>query len=165
MTDVSRPILTSAISVRVCDPYHPDANACLDAYFLELARRYGSFDPSMSRALPADQMTLPAGLFLVAYLRGQPVGCGALKFLPDNVAAIKRVWVSRDVRGLGLGRRLMTELEQKAKGQGVELVRLETKDELFEAISMYIGMGYKEVAAFNDEFYADHWFEKSLSAD
>jgi ribosomal protein S18 acetylase RimI-like enzyme len=165
MTEVSRLVIASAIRVRVCDPRHQDADACLDAYFRELARRYGSFDPNRSRALPAEQMTLPAGMLLVAYMRGQPVGCGALKFLPDNVAAIKRVWVSQEVRGFGLGRRLMTELEKKARLHGVKLVRLETKSELFEAISMYIGMGYHEVEAFNDEFYADHWFEKSLRAD
>ncbi len=41
-------------------------------------------------------------------------------------------------------------------------MRLETKDELGEAIQMYQSSGYREVAPFNDEPYADHWFEKPL---
>jgi hypothetical protein len=41
-------------------------------------------------------------------------------------------------------------------------VRLETNRALDEAISLYRTAGYQEVAAFNDEHYADHWFEKTL---
>jgi ribosomal protein S18 acetylase RimI-like enzyme len=72
------------------------------------------------------------------------------------------MWVHSSVRGLGLGRRLLTELEQLGRANGVRLIRLETKDVLTEAIQMYRSSGYAEVAAFNDEPYADHWFEKPL---
>jgi hypothetical protein len=41
-------------------------------------------------------------------------------------------------------------------------MRLETKDVLTEAIGMYRTAGYQEVVPFNDEPYADHWFEKTL---
>jgi len=33
---------------------------------------------------------------------------------------------------------------------------------LVEAIAMYRSAGYVEVAAFNDDPFADHWFEKRL---
>jgi hypothetical protein len=46
----------------------------------------------------------------------------------------------------------------------VEVVRLETNAALSQAIALYRGAGYREVAAFNDERYADHWFEKRLGA-
>jgi GNAT superfamily N-acetyltransferase len=108
-------------------------------------------------------MTPPAGLLLVASLRGEPVGCGALLFLPDGVGYAKRMWVAASVRGLGLGRRLLYELEDRARAHGVRLMRLETKEELSEAIRMYQTSGYREVNPFNDEPYADHWFEKPLS--
>jgi GNAT superfamily N-acetyltransferase len=72
------------------------------------------------------------------------------------------MWVSRDVRGLGLGRRLLSELEGRARTHGVRLMRLETKDELGEAVQMYRTSGYIEVEPFNDEPYADHWFEKPV---
>jgi hypothetical protein len=42
-------------------------------------------------------------------------------------------------------------------------VRLETNAALTEAIGLYRRSGYREVAAFNDEPYADHWFEKRLA--
>jgi len=43
------------------------------------------------------------------------------------------------------------------------MVRLETNGTLDEAIGLYKSSGYREVAAFNDEAYASHWFEKALS--
>jgi GNAT superfamily N-acetyltransferase len=150
------------IELRICDPQHPHALQCLETYFAELALRYGAFDPDISRPLTAEQMTPPAGLLLIAYRHEKPVGCGALTFLADKVATVKRMWVSPDVRGIGLGSRILTELETRARAGGARRLRLETKDELYEAIQMYLRFGYREVEPFNDEFYADHWFEKVL---
>jgi ribosomal protein S18 acetylase RimI-like enzyme len=73
------------------------------------------------------------------------------------------MWVSPDARGLGLGRRLLGELERAAREHGVRVVRLETNGTLHEAIAMYRSSGYAEVPAFNDEPYAHHWFEKRLT--
>ena len=109
-------------------------------------------------------MTPPAGLFLIATLHGEPVGCGVLKFHSGAPAQIKRMWVASEVRGLGLGRRLLAELEAKAAAHGVRTVRLETNRALDEAISLYRTAGYREVPAFNDEPYAHHWFEKTIGA-
>ena len=86
-----------------------------------------------------------------------------MTFFPSGVGYIKRMWVARTVRGLGLGRRLLTELEERARAYGVNRLQLETKDELREAIGLYLSAGYREVPPFNDEPYADHWFEKKLS--
>jgi ribosomal protein S18 acetylase RimI-like enzyme len=158
-----RQLLASAVDLRICDPSHPHVDRCLTTYFAELAERYGGFDPNLSRPLPADQMRPPAGLLLMAWLYDEPVGCGALNFQPDNVAAIKRIWVSPSARGIGLGRRILAGLENHARASGVRLIRLETKDELYEAIQMYVSFGYREVEPFNDEFYADRWYEKSLT--
>ncbi len=72
------------------------------------------------------------------------------------------MWVAHEARGLGVGRRLLTELEQRAGNHGARIVRLETNRSLTEAIDLYRSTGYIEVDAFNDEPYADHWFEKHL---
>jgi ribosomal protein S18 acetylase RimI-like enzyme len=90
------------------------------------------------------------------------VGCGAVKFHPGAPAEIKRMWTAPAVRGLGLGRRLLTELEARAAASGASTFRLETNHTLAEAIGMYRAAGYREVPAFNDEPYAHHWFEKTL---
>jgi ribosomal protein S18 acetylase RimI-like enzyme/DNA-binding MarR family transcriptional regulator len=79
-----------------------------------------------------------------------------------DTAEIKRMWVAPAVRGLGLGGRLLADLEARAAANGVRTLRLETNRALEEAIGLYRAAGYREVAAFNDEPYADHWFEKTL---
>jgi len=66
------------------------------------------------------------------------------------------------VRGLGLGRRLLAELEAYAAARRVSVLRLEINQALEEAIGLCRAAGYREVAAFNDEPYAHHWFEKAL---
>jgi DNA-binding MarR family transcriptional regulator/GNAT superfamily N-acetyltransferase len=162
MAEVDRLLTASTVEVRPCDPRDPSAKHCLQTYYCELAQRFpDGYDPAIS-PVADDEMTPPAGLLLVAYLHGGPVGCGALIWLPENVALVKRMWVDSSVRGRGLGRRLLTELEQCGRANGARLMRLETKDVLTEAVQMYRTSGYTEVAAFNDEPYADHWFEKTL---
>ncbi len=163
MAEVERLMIASTVEVRECDPRHRDARQCLQTYYGELAVRFrDGYDPALSPVADAE-MTPPAGLLLVASLHGEPVGCGVLIFCPDAVGLVKRMWVSPAVRGLGLGRRLLYELEDRARANGVRLMRLETRDELAEAIGMYQTSGYREVDPFNDEFYADHWFEKPLN--
>jgi DNA-binding MarR family transcriptional regulator/GNAT superfamily N-acetyltransferase len=163
MAEVEKLLVASEVRVAVGDPRHPDARFCLQSYFGELSRRFdGGFDPA--RSIPAEdgELTPPAGLLLVARLHGEPVGCGALKFHGDAPAEIKRMWVAPVARGLGLGRRLLTDLEAQAAARQVRTLRLETNRSLDEAISLYRSAGYREVAAFNDERYAHHWFEKTL---
>jgi len=163
MAEVEQLLAVSAIALGVRDPWDPDARYCLRAYVEELSGRFdGGFDPARSISAADDEMTPPAGLFLVATLHCEPVGCGALKLHPGAPAEIKRMWVAPSVRGLGLGRRLLAELEARAAAHGVRVLRLETNRALGEAIGLYLAAGYHEVAAFNDEPYAHHWFEKAL---
>ena len=164
MAEVERLLIASTVEVRECDPRHPDARFCLQTYYSELAVRFREgYDPSVSPVADAE-MTSPAGLLLIASRQGEPVGCGALIFYSDDVGLVKRMWVAPSVRGLGVGRRLLAELEDRGRSHGVRLMRLETKDELTEAVQMYRSSGYREVTPFNDEPYADHWFEKPLDS-
>jgi ribosomal protein S18 acetylase RimI-like enzyme len=61
-----------------------------------------------------------------------------------------------------VGRRLLLALEKEAAGLGIGVLRLETNASLHEAQALYRRHGYREVPAFNDDPYADHWFEKRL---
>jgi DNA-binding MarR family transcriptional regulator/GNAT superfamily N-acetyltransferase len=164
MGEVERLILAATIAVAEIDPSRPQAQQCLRAYFAELDRRFeAGFDPSQSISADNSELRLPAGLLVLAWLRGRPVGCGALKFHGDRPAELKRMWVAESARGLGVGRRLLTELERLAASHGVRTLRLETNKTLAEAIRLYRSAGYAEVPAFNDEPYAHHWFEKRLN--
>ena len=163
MGTVERLLTAGLVTFAVTDPASPEARACMAAYFAELGERFdGGFDPGAS--LPATDADLaePSGLLLLARLHGEPVGCGALKFHGTEPAELKRMWVANRARGLGLGRRLLAELENQARRHGVTVVRLETNQALTEAITLYRSAGYAEVSAFSDEQYAHHWFEKQL---
>ena len=105
----------------------------------------------------------PAGEFFVAYLYGEPVGCGAVKHHADLPAEIKRMWIAPNARGLGLGRRLLERLEACAAAGGARVAHIETSAVLVEALSLYRSTGWVEVPAFNDEPFADHWLEKALT--
>jgi DNA-binding MarR family transcriptional regulator/GNAT superfamily N-acetyltransferase len=165
MAEVERLLLASAVRISVCDPRHPDARRAVQAYAAELSQRFeDGFDPARGISATDDEVTPPAGLFLLATLHTEPVGCGVLKFHPGAPAHIKRMWVASEVRGLGLGRRLLAELEAHAAAHGVHLLRLETNRTLNEAISLYRSAGYREVAPFNDEPYAHHWFSKTIGS-
>jgi DNA-binding MarR family transcriptional regulator/GNAT superfamily N-acetyltransferase len=163
MTEVERLLTAPLVAIDVLDPDAPAARACLAAYAAELARRFESgFDPRRN-PMRADEVRPPSGLFLVATLHDEPVGCGALKLHGDGPAELARIWVSERVRGLGLGRRLVAELEGRAAETGATAVRLDTNGALTEAIALYRSAGYREVPPFNDEPFADHWFEKALA--
>jgi DNA-binding MarR family transcriptional regulator/GNAT superfamily N-acetyltransferase len=159
---VERLLRASLVTIAVEDPRTPDGRWCLRQYFAELADRFDAgFDPALS-ITGEDELTPPHGLLLVARLHEEPVGCGGLSHLRDAAPEVKRMWVAPSVRGLGLGRRILRELERHAAAAGASTIRLETNKALDEAIQLYRSSGYREVPAFNDEPYAHHWFEKRL---
>jgi HAD superfamily hydrolase (TIGR01450 family) len=163
---VKRLLTAGMVQFDVADPTSPDGRHCLDAYFDELDGRFeDGFDPDRSISADADELTEPDGLLLLARLHGEPVGCGALKFHDHGPAELKRMWVDPSARGLGLGRRILAELEEQARRHDVRTVRLETNRALAEALRLYRSAGFEEVDPFNDEPYAHHWFEKRLDPD
>jgi DNA-binding MarR family transcriptional regulator/GNAT superfamily N-acetyltransferase len=163
MAQVERLLIASMVQITVADPTSQDARWCIEQYFTELGDRFETgFDPTLGISAHAHELTPPAGLLLVARLREEPVGCGALKFHENTVGELKRMWVAPRARGLGLGRRLLEALEHKAREAGMTVIHLETNRTLIEAIELYRHSGYQEVEAFNDEPYANHWFEKCL---
>jgi DNA-binding MarR family transcriptional regulator len=164
MATVERLLTAGLVEFQVEDPTGPAAQYCLQSYFDELTKRFDNgFDPSLGHAGDVTVFSEPTGLFLVAYLRGTPIGCGGLKFHKKQPADLKRMWIADSARGLGVGRRLLTELEQRAREGGAHVVRLETNKALTEAINLYRTTGYTEIPSFNDEPYAHHWFEKHLA--
>ena len=153
----------AAIEVHDVPPTSDDAVFCLARYYRELERRLeGGFDPQRSAARSVEEFLPPRGAFLVIHLNGALVACGGIKAMGD-AAYFKRMWVSPDARGLGIGRRLLRALEEKAAALGYARACLETNKALIEAQHLYRSAGYREVSPFNDEPYAHHWFEKSFS--
>jgi GNAT superfamily N-acetyltransferase len=141
------------------------ATRLLARYYEELASRFpGGFDVDRSVAAPEVELRPPSGCFLIVRIDGRSVGCGAVRKLDENTAEVKRMWIDPSVRGRGVGRRLLAGLESAAERLGCQLVRLDTSSHLPEALGLYRSSGYTEIPAYNDNFYAHHWFEKSLGS-
>jgi DNA-binding MarR family transcriptional regulator/GNAT superfamily N-acetyltransferase len=157
MAEVERLLGPAALEIRTEDPNSPVAIACVSAYFAELARRFeGGFDPGKpGYANPKD-----AGRFYVAWADGAAVGCGALKPAGPATFEIKRMWVAPEARGRGIARRLLAALEAEAVRRGARRIVLDTNRVLVEAHALSRAAGYRPTARFNDNPYAQLWFEK-----
>ncbi len=164
MAEVERLTRAAAVTIAPEKAASADARWCLAEYFSEIANRFDAgFDPAKGLPAPIAEMTPPHGVFLVARLDGRPVGCGALIIETGFVGHIRRMWISADVRGLGLGRRMLDALEVQAQDLQLRTLRLETNRNLTEARALYEAAGYRDVPRFSDEPYAHHWFEKPLA--
>ena len=164
MAEVERLMRATAVEIGEEPAHGDDARWCIAQYFTELGERFaGGFDHAITLAATPDDLSPPHGHFFVARLDGRAVGCGALKIVDREVGEVKRMWVARDARGLGVGRRILEAVERRARERGVRTLRLETNASLIEAIAMYRQHGYREVPAFNAEPYAHHWFAKDLA--
>ncbi|MCX3061629.1 bifunctional helix-turn-helix transcriptional regulator/GNAT family N-acetyltransferase [Streptomyces beihaiensis] len=164
MAEVDRLLTASAVVVEPADPGHPDARHCLERYFAELGDAFDTgFEPERSLLPDAGELRPPHGEFLIARLHGEPVGCVGLKLADPRAAEVKRMWVAPRARRLGLGRRFLVAMEERAGAAGRSLLRLDTNKALDAARSLYLAHGFREVAPFNDEPYAHHWFEKSIA--
>jgi DNA-binding MarR family transcriptional regulator/ribosomal protein S18 acetylase RimI-like enzyme len=163
MAEVERLLTAASVEILAVDPEDRDARYCLAEYVAELNRRSDrGFDPAAGATALPHEVRPPAGEFFVAYLHGEPIGCGAVKHHADAPAEIKRMWIAPSARGLGLGRRLLERLESCAVAGGARVGHIETSAVLGEALALYRSAGWVEVAKFNDEPYADHWLEKTL---
>ncbi|WP_454831287.1 bifunctional helix-turn-helix transcriptional regulator/GNAT family N-acetyltransferase [Pseudoxanthomonas wuyuanensis] len=163
MTEVERLLRAAAVEIAVADPASADAHACIDAYLRELDMLFdGGFDASRSVSAEPGELVLPRGVFVIARLDGEAIGCGGLKITGAGAGEIKRMWVAPSVRGLGIAQRLLDALQAHAVVMGLDTLRLDTNCRLTEARALYARNGYREIPRYNDNPYADHWFEKRL---
>jgi GNAT superfamily N-acetyltransferase len=116
----------------------------------------------MPRAGPAE-LSSPGGTFIVGTVDGQAVCCGGVKRFDDRRCEIKKMYVVPELRGRGVARRLLHELEDRARGLGYELARLDTGPKQLSARRLYESEGYAEIEDFNGNPVATFWGEKPLT--
>jgi DNA-binding MarR family transcriptional regulator/GNAT superfamily N-acetyltransferase len=163
MAEVERLMRAGAVVVGREPADAADAVWCHDACYRELARRFDAgFDPANGKPVGVEDMTPPRGWLFLARLDGRPVGCGALVRLSAKECEIKRMWTAPEARGLGVAKRLIAAIEAQAGEAGLTTLRLDTNRALKEAQALYRKLGFVEIARYNDNPYADHWFEKRL---
>ena len=121
MGEVERLIRAASIEVAAEAPDSADARRCLDAYFRELEARFeGGFDAAADDSARVEDMTPPSGLFVIARLDGEAVGCGGFKRLDKATGEIKRVWTAPSARGMGVARRMLQNARSRGARSGAE---------------------------------------------
>lgn len=163
MDEVRRLLQAAAVEIAVEPPGSADARRCLAAYFAELAERFDEgFDIAKGNRVSEAEMAPPHGHFIVARRDGRPVGCAALIRIDAGTAEIKRMWTAPEARGQGVAARMLRKLEEIAGEAGFRRLVLDTNRALKEAHALYRAHGFTEIARYNDNPYADYWFEKRL---
>jgi GNAT superfamily N-acetyltransferase len=164
MAEVERLMNVAAVAIAAEPEDSRDAQHCVAAYYKELDERFdGGFDPGNGGYAGKPAKADASGTFLIARLYGRAIGCGALKPIDASTGEIKRMWVARDARGLGVARRLLEALEDEARRSSIKRVVLDTNRSLAEAQALYRNAGYHARERYNDNPYADFWFEKDLA--
>lgn len=125
----------------------PDAATLITALDADLAERYPGYgdDPIL---LPPEHVADGAGVFLVARLAGEPVGCVALRTVGPGTGEIKRMYVAPEARGARVGTRLLARLEDHARTLGLRRLILESGLNQPEALRMYRREGYTTIPSY-----------------
>ena len=132
-------VINSDLAIRALDPdtkIAEDLIRDLDRYLLDLY-------PVESNHLDSiEELSQPYVHLLGAFENDRALGCGAVKLLPDGYAEIKRIFVSTEARGKGVGRALLCALEKIAVDSGYSLLRLETGVHQPEALRLFETNGF-----------------------
>jgi GNAT superfamily N-acetyltransferase len=115
----------------------------------------------MPKAGPAE-LNPPHGVFLVGYVAGRPICCGGIKKLEPGICEFKRMYVTPEARGGGVGRALLAGLEQRARELGFHTARLDTGDQQPVAQRLYESSGYRAIPNYNANPLATYFGEKAL---
>ena len=152
MTTLSGPVARSggpgealppeAVVVRMRDPL---VRPVLDDLAAEYGRRYGADPGRVRRELatyPAEEFDAPHGCLLLLLRDGAAVAGGAYRRLDARTAELKRIWASPAHRRSGLARRVLAELETRARAAGYVRTYLTTGPRQPEARALYLAAGY-----------------------
>jgi len=156
----------------------PAAHRLLTEYFASRAETFPGGGYITVFPSPADFVP-PRGEFIVAHddddtagekgtdETGTDVGCGGIRRSPSGAEGlvrfeIKHLWLQPQTRGRGLGRALLGELERRARELGAQELVLDTNASQEAASGLYRSAGYVEVAPYNDNPNATHWYSKRL---
>lgn len=77
---------------------------------------------------------------------GRVVGTVGLFPKGDGVVELRKMYLVKEARGRGLGRRLLAHAIEAARARGFRRIELETAGALVEAIGLYTSSGFTPIA-------------------
>ena len=90
----------------------------------------------------------PSGRLLLAVDGRSILGCVGLRPLGGTHCEMKRLYVRREGRDVGLGRLLVTTVLDEARTVGYRRVLLDTLPSMSEAIALYRSLGFTDAAPY-----------------
>jgi GNAT superfamily N-acetyltransferase len=148
--------------IEAADAGSEEVTRVFAAYLAEIEATFGYDSTQAVPTTTADFVPPKGTVMLVRDEHGAALGCGAVRLLDPSTAEVKRMWLDTPARGQGLGRALLAALEGAARELGATRGVLDTNVALASAIALYRAAGWQEIAAYNDNREATHWFEKPL---
>jgi putative acetyltransferase len=137
----------TGLTLQTDDPASPEVRKLIE----ELDRYHQSLYPAESNhLLSVAALREPNVAFITARLNGRFAGCGAFVNRDSAYAEIKRMFVLPEFRGRKIGRRLLDELEARARAAGLKHARLETGIYQLEALQCYQKAGYERCGPFGE---------------
>jgi putative acetyltransferase len=139
--------IAEMITIAKEDPRSPDVSRLLSAFVDEVKKRYDS-PPADVGIFDPDLVSVPRSAFLIARRDGDAVGCGALVPMDEYSVEVKRMFVARESRGLGIATLILDELERLAREFDYDAMRLETGVKQPESIALYGKAGFYRIPNF-----------------
>lgn len=133
------------VRIVAVDPKDAAAVDLIQALDSETQRRYPG-EPVFG--IDAERFIDRGGVFLLGFVAGSPVACGALRPIDDGVFEVKRMYVRDEFRGRGLSRLMFNKLELMARDAGCRVLRVETGYKQPEALGLYRSVGFSETQRF-----------------
>lgn len=121
---------------------------CDMPWFVEEVFGYQSLEDELG--MLAQKYGRPSGRTMLAVTTDGVVAGGAYRRLSDTVCELKRLYVTDEARGYGLGRKLSAALIDAAQFDGYITMQLDTGNRLTEAVSMYESMGFNHIAPYHE---------------
>ena len=139
--------IAEMITIAKEDPRSPEVSRLLAAFVDEVKKRYES-PPADVGIFDPDLVLVSRSAFLVARSEGNAVGCGALVPIDEYAVEVKRMFVSKEERGLGIATMILGELERLAREFDYDAMRLETGVKQPESIALYGKAGFYRIPNF-----------------
>lgn len=115
-----------------------DVSLCFQNFDEELATLPGRYAP-------------PEGRLYLVKSNGKYTGCAGLRKIDDGICEMKRLYLKPEMRGSGIGKKLVQLLIDEARDIGYKSMRLDTiKEKMPNAVDIYEKFGFKKIDKYYD---------------